>query len=152
MSNLTGVLGTPISLFGVQTTQGIVLASAMIGLLSVAMIAMAILGGRKKIALDPERWQTFKLTEIEKISHDVRRFRFALPTKDHTLGLPIGQHISLKFIDSDGKEVQRSYTPVSSDEDKGYVDFVIKVYFKNSHPRFPDGRRSILIAFFASLT
>ena len=33
----------------------------------------------------------------------------------------------------------RSYTPTSSDHDVGYVDFVIKVYFKNVHPKFPDG-------------
>jgi cytochrome-b5 reductase len=60
-------------------------------------------------------------------------------SKDHILGLPIGQHISLKFTDSDGKEVQRSYTPVSSNEDKGVVDFVVKVYRRDTHPRFPDG-------------
>lgn len=35
--------------------------------------------------------------------------------------------------------VIRSYTPVSSDDDYGYVDLVVKVYFKNVHPRFPDG-------------
>jgi hypothetical protein len=94
---------------------------------------------KKKYALNPEEWQPFKLIEIENISHDVRRFRFALQSPDHVLGLPIGQHISLKFTDAEGKEVQRSYTPVSSDEDIGFVDFVIKVYFKNVHPKFPDG-------------
>jgi hypothetical protein len=96
----------------------------------------------KKVALDSEKWQAFELVDIEKISHDVRRYRFALPSKDHVLGLPIGQHISLKFTDDEGKEVQRSYTPVSSNDEKGYVDFVIKVYFKNSHPRFPEGKRT----------
>ncbi|KAJ1433659.1 cytochrome b5 reductase 2 [Ochromonadaceae sp. CCMP2298] len=94
----------------------------------------------KKIpALDPERWQAFKLIHIEEISHDVKKFRFALPTPDAVLGLPIGQHISLKYVDAEGKEVQRSYTPVSSDDDLGIVEFVIKVYLKNVHPRFPDG-------------
>lgn len=28
---------------------------------------------------------------------------------------------------------------MSSDEDHGYVDLVIKVYFKNVHPKFPEG-------------
>ena len=32
-----------------------------------------------------------------------------------------------------------SYTPVSSDDDLGFVDFCIKVYFANTHPNFPDG-------------
>lgn len=43
------------------------------------------------------------------------------------LGLPIGQHISIA-AELDGKEVARSYTPISSDEDLGYVDFMIKSY------------------------
>lgn len=91
------------------------------------------------VALDPETWQKFPLIEKELLSKDVRRFRFQLPSKAHTLGLPIGQHISLKFVDADGKEHQRKYTPTTSDDELGYVDFVIKVYFKGVHPRFPDG-------------
>lgn len=39
----------------------------------------------------------------------------------------------------DGKLVIRPYTPVTSDDDHGYMDLVIKVYFKNVHPKFPDG-------------
>lgn len=35
--------------------------------------------------------------------------------------------------------VIRPYTPVTSDDEKGYFDLVIKVYFKNVHPKFPDG-------------
>ena len=68
----------------------------------------------------------------------MRRFRFALQSKTHVLGLPIGQHISLKFRNKEGKDVIRSYTPVSSDDDIGYVDFVIKVYFPQE-PKFPTG-------------
>ncbi|KAI9913349.1 hypothetical protein PsorP6_006688 [Peronosclerospora sorghi] len=79
------------------------------------------------------------LVEKEKLSHDTRRFRFALPSPRHILGLPVGQHISLRYTDEAGKVVMRSYTPVTSDDTKGYVDLVIKVYFKNVHPKFPDG-------------
>ncbi|GJQ74887.1 hypothetical protein Trydic_g21723 [Trypoxylus dichotomus] len=78
------------------------------------------------------------LIEKEEISHDTRRFRFGLPTKDHILGLPIGQHIQLSAKIND-ELVIRSYTPVSSDDDRGFVDLVVKVYFKNVHPRFIDG-------------
>lgn len=38
-----------------------------------------------------------------------------------------------------GSLVVRAYTPVSSDEDLGYVDLVVKVYYKNTHPSFPEG-------------
>jgi cytochrome-b5 reductase len=54
-------------------------------------------------------------------------YRLALPRPTDILGLPIGQHISLAAT-IDGKEVVRSYTPVSSDEDHGYIDLLIKSY------------------------
>ena len=116
-------------------------------LLAVAVaVLFNLLGGgegkKKKsnpVALSPDEWKAFPLIEIENISHDVKRFRFGLPSPQHRLGLPIGQHISFKYKDQDGKDVQRSYTPTSSDDDLGYVDFVIKVYYKNVHPKFPDG-------------
>ncbi|CAM9750675.1 unnamed protein product, partial [Choristocarpus tenellus] len=95
---------------------------------------------KQAVALDPENYIPFTLAEIEKISHDTRRFRFSLPSPTHVLGLPIGQHISLRFEEAaTGKVVTRSYTPTSSDEDLGYVDLVIKVYFPNVEPKFPDG-------------
>ena len=134
---LQSELQKPYSIASFETTQGMAIATIALGLILIAGLMATF--NSKKIALDPERWQAFKLIEKENISHDVRRFRFALPSKKHVLGLPIGQHISLKYVDNEGKEVQRSYTPVSSDDDKGFVDFVIKVYFKNVHPRFPDG-------------
>ncbi|XP_053798086.1 NADH-cytochrome b5 reductase 3-like isoform X2 [Vidua chalybeata] len=72
------------------------------------------------------------------VSHDTRRFRFALPSMEHVLGLPLGQHIYLSAR-IDGALVVRPYTPVSSDDDKGFVDLVVKVYFRGVHPKFPDG-------------
>merc|ERR1712100_551649 len=35
--------------------------------------------------------------------------------------------------------VMRAYTPTSSDDDVGYFDLVVKVYFAGVHPKFPDG-------------
>ena len=72
------------------------------------------------------------------LSHDTRRFRFSLPTPAHVLGLPIGQHIYLSATVK-GALVVRPYTPVTSDDDKGYFDLVVKVYFANVHPKFPEG-------------
>lgn len=47
--------------------------------------------------LDPENFRKFKLVEKTQISHNVAKFRFALPTPTSALGLPIGQHISCRF-------------------------------------------------------
>jgi len=91
----------------------------------------------RKGVLNPREKLTLKLIEKEVITHDVRRYRFALPKPDDTLGLPICKHM---FVSTtiDGKLVSRPYTPVSCDEDKGYVDLVLKIY-PPAPPRFPDG-------------
>lgn len=54
------------------------------------------------------------------------RYRFALPNKDDVLGLPIGQHISVQ-AEINGKNIMRSYTPTSSDDDLGHFDLLVKV-------------------------
>ncbi|XP_019399920.1 PREDICTED: NADH-cytochrome b5 reductase 3 [Crocodylus porosus] len=87
---------------------------------------------------DPEVKYALRLIDKEEVSHDTRRFRFALPTREHILGLPIGQHIYLSTR-IDGNLVIKPYTPVSSDDDKGFVDLVVKIYFRGVHPKFPDG-------------
>lgn len=90
------------------------------------------------LLVDPVVKYSLPLMQKDVISHDTRKFRFKLPTSDHVLGLPIGQHVHITA--KIGEEVViRSYTPVSSDDDHGYVDLVIKVYFKNVHPKFPEG-------------
>jgi len=61
-----------------------------------------------------------------------------LPSKEHVLGLPTGQHIYLS-AKIDGKLVVRPYTPISSDDDRGYVELMIKVYFSGVNEKFPDG-------------
>lgn len=87
---------------------------------------------------DPETKYTVKMVEREEISHDTRRFRFALPSAEHVLGLPTGQHIYL-VATINGQPVPRPYTPVTSDKHHGYFDLVVKVYFRNVHPKFPEG-------------
>ncbi|KAM3587368.1 uncharacterized protein V6R79_003369 [Siganus canaliculatus] len=94
---------------------------------------------RQAITLeDPNIKYALRLIDKQIVSHDTRKFRFALPSAEHVLGLPIGQHIYLS-AKIDGKLVVRPYTPVSSDDDKGFVDLVVKIYFKDVHPKFPEG-------------
>ena len=83
----------------------------------------------------------FELVLDDKVvlTHDTNRYRFRLPNENDVLGLPIGKHLSLITLNMEGEQVSRSYTPVSTDKNPGYVDFVIKIYKKNQHPDFPDG-------------
>jgi len=87
---------------------------------------------------DSDTKYPLKLVEKKALSHDTRLFRFALPSDNHVLGLPTGQHIHLSARVNE-QLVVRPYTPVSSDDDVGHMDLVIKVYFRNVHPKFPDG-------------
>ncbi|RKO85528.1 hypothetical protein BDK51DRAFT_36118 [Blyttiomyces helicus] len=72
-------------------------------------------------------FRSFKLVEKIVLSHNTAVYRFALHSAEAILGLPIGQHISVA-ADIDGKQVVRSYTPTSSDDDKGHFDLLIKSY------------------------
>ncbi|KAK3123632.1 hypothetical protein QOZ80_8AG0633870 [Eleusine coracana subsp. coracana] len=79
-----------------------------------------------------------RLVDKKTLSRDVRLFRFALPSADQVLGLPIGKHI---FVCAaiDGKLCMRAYTPTSMVDEIGHFDLLVKVYFKNEHPKFPNG-------------
>jgi len=113
-----------------------------LGLGAIGGIALLCYLTRKKrqpITLeDPNTKYPLKLIEKEIVSHDTRRFRFALPSKNHVLGLPVGQHVYLSAHVNE-ELVVRPYTPVTSDDDNGYFDLVTKVYFRNVHPKFPNG-------------
>jgi len=92
------------------------------------------------------------------LSHDVVRLRLILPPETPTLGLPVGKHVKLfapaaevraasaaaKWNGRDDPEagrteIERKYTPTTSDDDKGYVDLVVKVYAGGVLERFADG-------------
>ncbi|GJN91243.1 hypothetical protein Rhopal_004261-T1 [Rhodotorula paludigena] len=102
-----------------------ILLAAAIGAVVVAF-ALFQLQPKTKPALDPTQWQRFKLIDKIVISPNTAIYRFALP-KGRVLGLPIGQHVSVSAT-IDGKLVQRSYTPTSSDDDVGFFDLLIKSY------------------------
>jgi NAD(P)H-flavin reductase len=61
------------------------------------------------------------------VSHDTFKFVFRLPEPDQVMGLPVGGHIF--FHATIGDDVKsRKYTPVSLINERGKIEFVIKVY------------------------
>ncbi|GAB5585826.1 NADH-cytochrome b5 reductase [Umbelopsis nana] len=94
---------------------------------AVAAAAAYVFVNKKQPALDPKVYKNFKVIEKIVISHNTALYRFGLPNKDDVLGLPIGQHISI-MAEINGKQISRSYTPTSLDEDKGHFDLLIKSY------------------------
>ncbi|KAA8546358.1 hypothetical protein F0562_002903 [Nyssa sinensis] len=92
----------------------------------------------RSVALVPRVKIPCKLVAKTSISHDVRLFRFALPSEDQVLGLPVGKHIFL-CATVDDKLCMRAYTPTSTVDEVGYFDLAVKIYFKDVNPKFPNG-------------
>lgn len=88
--------------------------------------------------INPKKWQDITLVEKIHLTHNTRLFRFALRYSDEPLGLPLGKHLLLRIMTNDQVHI-RSYTPTSLPSQRGHFDLVVKVYFKDTDPRFPAG-------------
>nr|CAB3478659.1 unnamed protein product [Digitaria exilis] len=117
-----------------QSTETLVAVAVAVFAVTAGGAFLLLRSRKPKGCLDPENFRNFKLVEKKQISHNVAKFKFALPTPTSVLGLPIGQHISCRGQDATGEEVIKPYTPTTLDSDLGYFELVIKMY--------PQGRMS----------
>ncbi|KAK7410571.1 hypothetical protein VNO78_01449 [Psophocarpus tetragonolobus] len=92
----------------------------------------------RSVALNPGEKIPCRLVSKASLSDDVRLLRFALPSEEQVMGLPVGKHIFL-CATVEEKLCMRAYTPTSSVDEVGYFDLVVKVYLKGVHPNFPNG-------------
>ncbi|KAG6901850.1 hypothetical protein C0995_007236 [Termitomyces sp. Mi166 len=113
-------------------TSPAVLITAII-ITATAFYAKVLHTGRAK-PLNPTAWQEYPLEKKIVVSHNTAIYRFTLPHKQDVLGLPVGQHISVS-AEINGKDIVRSYTPISNDDDRGYFDLLIKSYEKGNVSR-----------------
>jgi len=111
------------------------LLALLLAVATSAFVYLKFVHSEKKPVLDPKEWKQFPLKEKIIISPNTALYRFALPRPTDTLGLPIGQHIQIS-AEINGKEVMRSYTPTSSDDNLGHFDLVIKSYEKGNISRY----------------
>ncbi|XP_073150129.1 NADH--cytochrome b5 reductase 1 [Henckelia pumila] len=116
------------------TSEGQLFVGVAVGLVAIGVAYFLLSPKKPKVCLDPDNFKEFKLVKKTQISHNVARFKFALPSPSSVLGLPIGKHISCRGKDSQGEEVIKPYTPTTLDSDVGYFELVIKMY--------PQGRMS----------
>lgn len=80
--------------------------------------------------LDSRVWTKAILHAKEAVSWDTRIFTFKLEHDEQALGLPTGQHLMIRLRDPVTREaIIRSYTPISHESKKGYVEVLVKVYF-----------------------
>lgn len=90
--------------------------------------------------LHPTEYRKFPLIGKTRVSHNSCVYKFGLPKSTDRLGLPIGQHISISAVIND-KEVVRSYTPISNDEQLGSFDLLIKTYENGNISRHVESKK-----------
>lgn len=95
---------------------------------------------KKTPVLHPTDYRKFPLIAKTRVSHNSCVYKFGLPKSTDRLGLPIGQHISISAV-IDGKEVVRSYTPISNDEQLGSFDLLIKTYDMGNISRYVESKK-----------
>jgi nitrate reductase (NAD(P)H) len=85
------------------------------------------------VFLNKRKWGAVTLTSVIPASHDSFIFKFALPSPDLELGLPVGQHVFVRLRrktstkgSTEGELAQRAYTPVSPQNAKGHIELLVK--------------------------
>lgn len=84
-----------------------------------------------KCAFSPDEFRAFRLVSSRYETHDTRRFYFALSDKDALLNMPVASCIVAKYVDTEGKDVIRPYTPTSNNGTPGRFELIIKRYPKS---------------------
>ncbi|EGP87886.1 unnamed protein product [Zymoseptoria tritici ST99CH_1A5] len=69
------------------------------------------------------------LDSTEKINHNTNKFRFKFENPDAVSGLTIASALVTKHkAEGDEKPTIRPYTPTSDEDEKGYMDLIVKKY------------------------
>jgi len=70
--------------------------------------------------------ETLLLKEKTQVNKDFYIFKFLFQDQNKCLGVKVGDHVNLGTYSKEGKKIFRPYMPVSSIDDMGFVDFLIK--------------------------
>ncbi|TGZ83527.1 ferredoxin reductase-like protein [Ascodesmis nigricans] len=74
-------------------------------------------------------WIDLKLDSVTLESPNTKRLRFALPSEDHISGLTVASCLLTKYQGpQQQKPVIRPYTPISDEDQRGYLDLIVKHY------------------------
>ncbi|KAK5658731.1 hypothetical protein OQA88_1540 [Cercophora sp. LCS_1] len=102
-----------------------------------AKVKEAVDAAAEKVGVEPKKaftggeqgFVSLELKDVETVNHNTKRFRFALPEEDMVSGLHIASAILTK-VKPEGAEkpILRPYTPISDEEEKGYLDLLVKKY------------------------
>ncbi|KAG6574353.1 NADH-cytochrome b5 reductase [Phytophthora cinnamomi] len=104
-------------------------------LVTAGMAALAAFSGSSaaqceeapKVALSPKEFRSFTVRKVEDVNHNTKRVTFDLPTPDHEMGITTPSCL-MACAKVDGKTVVRPYTPTNVNEEKGFLELVVKGY------------------------
>ncbi|ORE11234.1 ferredoxin reductase-like protein [Rhizopus microsporus var. microsporus] len=82
---------------------------------------------KEKIHFTAPDFTPLKLVEVKHVSHNTKYYRFELP-KDQTAGIPVASCVLARYQAEGEEPVVRPYTPISSADTVGFLEFVIKKY------------------------
>ncbi|CAK7894559.1 NADH-cytochrome b5 reductase 2 [[Candida] anglica] len=73
-------------------------------------------------------WVDLKVRKTWDVSSNTKHVIFDLPGKDDVSGLITASCLLTKFVTAKGNNVIRPYTPISDNDEKGSIEFVVKKY------------------------
>jgi len=74
-----------------------------------------------------------RLANVEQLSRNTKRYTFELPSPDHVAGMKVASClVAIYQPPGADKPVIRPYTPVTDDDSRGKMEFVIKSYEKGN--------------------
>jgi len=102
---------------------------------SAALAAVVGHDARKQLArceqtsLDKSEFRSFPLLEVRTVNHDTKVLRCKLPSDNHVLGMSVSSLVMVGGEKGeDGKVPSRPYTPITTNEQKGYFELMVKGY------------------------
>ncbi|CAI7650747.1 unnamed protein product [Penicillium bialowiezense] len=107
---------------------GVGLAGLAAGVYRYSSSAVAEPKDRPKV-FDGESWVDLKVSNVEVLSANTKRIRFAYEDPEAVSGLPVASALLTRFKPTGAeKNVLRPYTPTSDEEIPGYLELVVKAY------------------------
>ncbi|KAE9051346.1 hypothetical protein PR001_g1547 [Phytophthora rubi] len=80
-----------------------------------------------KVALSAKEFRSFTVRKVEDVTHNTKRVTFDLPSPDHEMGITTASCLVARAR-VDGKTILRPYTPVNMNEERGFLELVVKGY------------------------
>ena len=94
-------------------------------------------------ALSKKEFRTFRLSRVDKLNHNVTRYRVQLPTPESEIGMVTSGMLMVRGFDESGQPTKaRPYTPTSLNSTKGYFDLVIKHYPDGLVSKYVEGLKA----------